>query len=247
LSADRLRIFAVVSWGCAATHWLAQALDSHPELRCFQNLNGKIARVGGGKLNGVDYARLLATQGLGHTAVGDVHGFARDTIPEIRRSFGDRFECAVLVRDPLPRYRSQLAHFRNSNWQKKGSRPWEVDYLKLRARRAGLRIGKDDYASWLFVHGANMLNMILEERKVGPVVRMEDLVSSPDALCSLVSMLTGGGVEPSLDWAAQAVSQPRVLPHAKGGDTLSEGELDVLDRIVRPEAWQAYRELGYAC
>jgi hypothetical protein len=247
MATEPLRIFAVVSWGCAGTHWLAEALDSHPELRCFHNLNGKIARVGGGRLDGVDYARLLETQDLGHRAVGDVHGFARTTMAEVREAFGDRFRCAILVRDPLPRFRSQLALFRENGRKTGGRRPWDIEYVKPLARAAGIERAPDDYEAWLVVHGANMLNMILEEREIAPVVRMEDVVADPDALSSLVSALTGGAVAADRAWASRAVSRPRVFSHANDRTELSAEEQDVLERMVKPATWQAYRELGYAC
>jgi hypothetical protein len=241
------RIFGVESWGCAATHWLAHALDSHPELRCFHNTGGQIFRqVGGTRLDGLEYARFLQTQRLGYRVVGDVHGFSRTAIPDVQRELGDLFRCAVLVRDPVPRYRSELALFRHAEWRvNDASRPWNLDYVKPIAQEAGIKLNGNDYDACLVVHAACMLNVILEERELGPVYRMEDVVSEPDALCSLLETVTAGAVEIDRSWAEAAVARPRLASHSRGDD-LSPAELDVLERIVKPEAWQAYRELGYA-
>jgi hypothetical protein len=245
----KARLFAVVSWGCAGTHWLSETLDLHPQIRCFQNLNGKIARAGGTKIDGVEYAGLLESVSASYAAVGDVHGFDRRTIPLVQEAYGDWFRCAVLVREPVSRYRSQLALFRRHlerhSSSETAARRWNVKYVMEYARSVGVDRDEDDYAGWLVAHGANMLNAILDERALAPVIRMEDLVSSPSSLLELTSLLTGGSVEADADWAAEATSGPARSAHAADGDALTDEELEVARRIVRPEAWQAYRELGY--
>jgi hypothetical protein len=243
----RPRVFAVVSWGCCATHWLAQVLDRHPDVRCFHALNANISRVGGSALEPVAYARLLRNQALGYRAAGDVHGIPRMSVDEVQQSLGNEFRCAALIRDPLPRFRSILGIFKEGAWRtRSGPPPWDVEYVKASGREAGIDLGDDDYEGWLVVHGANMLNEIVYERRIGPVYRMEDVVSSPEVLCSLVSHLTAGEVQPDRGWADQMIVRPSVFGHSRGGEP-TQADLDVLERIVWPEAWEAYRELGYAC
>ena len=244
------RIFAVESWGSTGTHWLAHALDSHPQIRCFHAMNGTAWRMTGGRrLDGVEYAEMLAAQRLGYPVVGDVHGFARTSIAEVKRELGDLFRSAVLVRDPIARYRSQLGLFRHGEWRRwaTNGRLWNIDYVKPIARDAGIEL-KDDYDQMLVVHAACMLNVILEELALGlgPVVRMEDVVSIPEVLLSLVSTLTADEVDSGRSWAEQAVGGQPLERHARG-EALTPHELDVLERIVKPEAWEAYRRLGYSC
>jgi hypothetical protein len=98
----------------------------------------------------------------------------------------------------------------------------------------------------LVVHAACMLNVILEERPLGPVVRMEDLVSRPEALQKLVATLSGGTIAAAAAWAQRAVSEPPLARHSSG-EGFTRYELDALERVVKPEAWAEYRELGYDC
>jgi hypothetical protein len=248
VSSGRVRLFAVESWGSAGTHWLAHALDTHPQIRCFHAVNGTASLMSGSRrLDGVEYARLLRAHRLGYPVVGDVHGFARTSIEEVKREFGDRFRAAVLVRDPIPRYRSQLALFRTGHWRKwtTNGRLWDIDYVKPIARSAGINL-RDNYDEMLVVHAACMLNVILEERDLGPIFRMEDVVSDPDVLRTLVTTLTAGEVEAGAEWAAHAVTLPPLARHA-GGEELTARDLDVLERVVKPDAWAAYRLLGYRC
>jgi hypothetical protein len=238
-------VFAVLSWGSTATHWLAHVLDGHPEIRCFHHLNGQIAKDPlNDKLNGVAYVELLERLALGYPVVGDVHGFGWRTIPAVQEALGDRFHCAVLVRDPLARYRSMLGLYRYGDWRS-GARPqrWNIDYVKPIAHAAGLDYDDDDYESWLVVHGAYMLNEILDERALGPVFRMEDVVASPDALLSLAAAVTGSTEFQDRAWATRSLAVPSTDHHAR--EELDERELDVLGRMVKPEAWQEYRRLGY--
>lgn len=247
-STGRARVFAVVSWGCSATNWLAQVLDRHPSVRCFHAVNGDVFRMTRTpRLDGMKYVELLNAQRLGYPVVGDVHGFTRTSIPSVQAELGDLFRCAVLVRDPLPRYRSQLALFEHGEWRRwaaKG-RLWDIDYVKPIARAAGIKLS-NDYEKMLVVHSACLLNVILEETQIAPVVRMEDITSSPESLGSLFTTLTAGKIDGAGVWAEEAVARPPVVKHARG-DELTVHQLDVLERIVKPEAWAAYRQLGYDC
>ncbi len=79
--------------------------------------------------------------------------------------------------------------------------PWNLDYVLPVAREAGIEIDAGDYAARLVVHAACMLNVILEEQELGPIVRMEDVVSDPGALVSLVSFLTAGTIVTDRGWS----------------------------------------------
>jgi hypothetical protein len=68
-------LFAVVSWGCAATGWTARTLNSHPDIFAVHAANTAWAMLGGGRtLTGVEYMRVLGMLGTNHAAAGDVHG-----------------------------------------------------------------------------------------------------------------------------------------------------------------------------
>jgi hypothetical protein len=102
------QLFAVVSWGCAATQWLAKGLNSHPEILCLHNGAGAVASFHS-SMDSLQYVRVLSHLGWGYTAVGDVHGLPRMEIAKLKEAFGDRFNAVIVVREPVARLRSQMA------------------------------------------------------------------------------------------------------------------------------------------
>src|SRR5208282_3966858 len=120
------RLFAVVSWGAAATQWLSRTLNDCPGVYCAHASNLLWTRFAGAQpLNGADYLRLIGVLGAGNKAAGDVHGISRHDVPAIREALGDRFRAIVLTRDPLHRLASQLAVFSRDA----PTQHWNVDYL----------------------------------------------------------------------------------------------------------------------
>ena len=244
---EPMSVFAVISWGCAATGWVARVLNSHPDIFCMHAANVFWQKYGypeSERLDGVAYLRVVFTMANSYLAAGDVHGISRHHVPAIRDAFGDHFRCAVLVRDPLPRIRSQLALFEAF----RQFPAWDLEYIKETIDRHGIILPSEDPQDAMFVHAANMLNAIVEEQELGAVFRSEDITSSPDALADFINVLTNGKVCLDRDWLEQAVRQPRVSQHA---DDNSEWELDpwqfdALRKVVWPEAWEAYEKLGYA-
>jgi hypothetical protein len=236
--------FAVISWGCAATGWLAKALNAHPDIFCVHAGNWFLATLGGAPyMQGVPYLRMLASQGYAHRAAGDVHGVSRSDVPELRRVFRDGFGCAVMVRDPLPRLKSQFSLFRKNA----ESRAWgDLGYLDPQIRDTGLDPAELSYEDKLTFHGANMLNAILDERAVGRVFRIEDLTTNPAVLLELVDEITNGKVPHNEAWAERIVGTPAVNRHKEGEDApFDEIQRRAIRTCVRPEAWAAYLELGY--
>jgi len=141
------QMFAVVTWGCAASSWLATVLNRHPDIYCVHAANhlwhvlGRFER-----LDGVPYLRIVGSQGHACLAAGCVHGVSRHLIPECRRSFGNRFNATVVVREPIPRLHSQLALFQ----QFAGVQAWNIDYVDGLMSRTGLTLLADDYPTQAF-------------------------------------------------------------------------------------------------
>ncbi|HLK11865.1 MAG TPA: glycosyltransferase [Candidatus Binatia bacterium] len=239
------RVFAVVSWGCAATAWLATTLNRHPDVYCVHAGNLAWHVLGGGeRLDGIDYLRIVAAQGHGHAAAGDVHGVSRHHVPELRRRFGPRFNAAVVVRDPLPRLRSQLALFEEFA----AHETWDLAYVDGLIARCGVRLPASDYRCRFFVHAANMLNAILEEGAVGRIFRSEDLTGDADALGAFVEEITRGTVRPEAEWLKAAVGGRRINVHAgsRPPQRLEDWQIEVVHRVVDPRSWERYEALGYA-
>ena len=106
------QLFAVISWGCAATAWIAAVPNRHPDIYCVHAANSFWHVLGNcEKSDGAPYLRLIGSQGHAYTAAGGVHRVSRHLVPECRRSFGETFNAAVVVREPISRLHSQLASF----------------------------------------------------------------------------------------------------------------------------------------
>jgi hypothetical protein len=239
------RAFAVLSWGAAGTKWLAKALNSSSEILCVHSMNGGMATLhNAARRDGLEYLLLLVRNGGAYLAAGDVHGVSRHEIPTINAKLGDLFRCAILVREPMARLRSQCALFdQHSDGPRKA---WgDLDYLNPLIRSLGMDETSIPYKERLFVHGANLLNTITEEIDIGPVYRMEDLTTSGAALRALVDHLTGSVVKTSAEWAQAAIEMSPANVHARKAVPFTERQLDIVRRVVRPDAWQLYRNLGY--
>jgi len=236
--------FAVVSWGCAATSWLAKVLNGHAEIYCVHAANSCWQVLGSSeRLDGLPYMRVIGRQGCHHLAAGDVHGVSRHHIPGIRRAFGDRFNAAVVVREPISRLRSQLALF--ADFEK--YQAWDIGYVDGLISRTGVTLPADNYRCRFFVHAANMLNAILEEQEVGRVYRCEDLTQRVEALGDFVEEITRGKVSPITGWLRSAIETPRVNTHGDPhrDSAIADWQVDIIRRVVDPRSWEIYAALGY--
>ncbi len=237
-------LFAVISWGIAATSWLAWALNSHPDIFCVHAANHFWSKLGGAaRLDGLDYLRVIGSQGSAHIAAGDVHGVSRTTVPEISGLLNGDFSCAVLVREPISRLYSQLALFEKF----KQFESWNIDYLDEVIEQK-LTLPDRSYGTRLFVHGVSMLNAILEEQEIAPIYRSEDLTTDSEKLCRFVSHITSGKVNADIDWAIACISRGKTNSHIAGQKqkrALESWQIDVIRAIVEPQAWDIYSSLGY--
>lgn len=236
--------FAVISWGAAATSWLAYTLNSHPDIYCVHAANRVWRALGAAPLlEGIDYVRLIASQGHAHVAAGDVHGIALSSVAEIREALGPRFKAAVVIRDPLPRLRSQLAHFDRFGHHQ----TYDLSRVDDLIDHHNLTVGQGDYSARLRIHGVNMLNAIIQEVSVGPVFTSESLTGDPAALCSLVQALAPDGFQVSEEWCDRSVRSQPVNRHRRDeSDALDDPWLrEIIRKIVKPEAWELYARFGY--
>ena len=201
-------------------------------------------RYGGVQLiGGWKYLRALAMNGRGYTASGDVHGISREQIAGAREKFGEYFNCAVLVREPLPRLRSQLALFEELRFKNS----WNVDYVQHFIDE-GVRIPEDNIDNRLVLHGINMLNSVLQEDPVAPIWRSEDLTSDSRKLAEFISDLTRGKLRVEIGWAERAVKRPASNIHRRPHDAVYQFEpwqKEAIKKIVDPAAWAIYERLGY--
>jgi hypothetical protein len=129
-----------------------------------------------------------------------------------------------------------------------GLRAWKVEYVDAIIARTDIAVAPGDYESRLFVHAANMLNAVLEEREVGKIYRAEDLTSDSSILGDFVEEITRGTVSPSSEWLESAIRTEKVNSHAARHPQreFNQWQIEVIGKVVDPRAWEIYESLGYA-
>lgn len=239
-------IFSVVSWGCAATDWLAKVLNSHFGILCFHHADLYWERHAGlPRLDTLRYLKFIGVTARRFSACGDVHGVPIEAVDDLRASLGNKFNCAILIREPLPRLRSQVALF-ESYLNSPFKTAWEIDYVENFIDR-GVRLPQDNIGNRLFLHGVNMLNNIIKEETVASIWRCEDITSDSAALTRFVEELTRGHVQVEPEWAERAVCRPPTNSHCKANAQreFEAWQIEAIKKIVKPQAWWIYEKLGY--
>lgn len=239
-------LFGVVSWGCAATTWLGQALNSVPDVLCLHNVRLYLRQFAGVSFadDELHYLTGLRRLGVCYKLVGEIHGITLGHVARLREAMGDRFHAAAVVRAPGPRLLSQLRLFEDG-----GYAGWEgLEYVRTLPGFAGVARHVTDARRVCFVHAANMLNAIVDESRLCRVFRCEDLTASPGAFREFVAHLSGGRVEVPDALTEQIVNRPRVGAHGRGGAALAidqDWQVEILRAVVRPESMALYAGLGY--
>jgi hypothetical protein len=233
------QLFAVVSWGCAATRWLAKALNSHPEILCLHNGNGAAASFHS-SMDSLQYFRVLSLIGWGYTAVGDVHGLPRMEISKVKEAFGHRFNAVIVVREPVARLRSQMA----LHGEFQGLDGWDLSHVQTLIESKNIVANSEE--SRMFVHAVNMLNAVTEEISQGTIYKAEDLTTNPNTLAALIAEISGGQIGTNREWLDTCLELRKVNAHVKPeASALTDWQADVVRAVVRPESWKIYEELGY--
>jgi FkbM family methyltransferase len=233
------QIFAVVSWGCAATQWLAKALNSHPEILCLHAGNAKMGSFHI-TMDSIQYLTILSNFGEGYKAVGDVHGLSATEISKLKEAFGSsRFNAVIVVREPIARLRSLMALYEH-----RGLEPPELSYAETLIEQKNIHAKSEE--SKMFVHGADMLNVVTQEIAHGTIYKAEDLTTNPNILAAVTAEITGGQIGMNQEWLETCVGLKMVNTHAKReAAALNDWQVDVVRRVVSPESWRIYEALGY--
>jgi hypothetical protein len=76
---------------------------------------------------------------------------------------------------------------------------------------------------------------------------MEDITTQPEKFLDLFLHLTGEQVPFSPAWAEAAVRSRRANIHRGNSEIFFNSvEKKIIDCVVKPDAWEAYRDLGYS-
>jgi len=240
------QLFAIISWGCAATSWLYKVLNSHPEIFCLHALNNTWFSTSTikseKKIDGLEYFQIISKLAHVYKAVGDIHGLSRHHVPELRRVLGDKFNAVVVVREPLPRLKSQLSFFH----ERQKYQNLDINYIDDIIKNKGITLPKYDYEHKLFVHGVNMLNAITEEVNVGKIFRSEDLTTNPSILGEFIEEISCRKVTTENELLSKMVKIDRVNRHKSKEIEFDDWQIEVIKTVVDQTSWELYSKLGYS-
>lgn len=242
-------LFAIVSWGAAATHWLSKVLNAHPDVLCLHNTHSHWARKSGSaRVDDLTYMQIIHRAAQGYRLAGDCHGISGTSIARLRSQWKDRFRSAVVVRHPIPRLASAWNLATKTRFQYH-----ELDHDRLRASAPSeLRWLKSE-GDFVFLHLAGMINSIQTDDKIGPIYKMEDLVVDQDQVRSLLRFLSAEQLDfdPALP---EAVFRQELVSHS-GKDAPRDPELvfqslsgwqkEIFTAVFESRSRQIYESLGY--
>ena len=239
------QIFAIFSWGFAATKWVSKVLNSHPEIFCVHALNAYIEKHYNIKPrpNGLHYIKFIANKGAEYLLSGDIHGVHLKYLHEIQQFFGDKFNYAIITRDPIPRLVSHLYVFERYKMFK----TWDLSNINEVMHKYDISLPKDDYEHRFFIYAVNMLNSIIEENKSGNIFKMEDLTQDSSNFERLVKILSGNKIKISKKWikTISRIKKINVHNNKQIQINLSKWQQKIISIVVEEEAWKLYKDLGY--
>jgi hypothetical protein len=249
------RLFAVVSNGCAATHWLAKILNAHPEVLCVHNIKNPWSKqTKTDMIDHVVYMEILRRAGRGYRLAGDCHGIAARSIPAIRETFGDQFRSAVVTRHPIPRIVSYLSLSQKVGRDSYLKNP--ITHMRVKMSfEPQLRRLLNTRERRLFAYQAMpFVNFIKNQVEAGPVFTMEALTKNFEEVNKLVNFLSNGELEFTLEMLAPIFDTPVVAHRKKKAGPRDPEEIfaswpewqrELFRTLLLPEAKQLYQDLGY--
>jgi len=244
-------IFAIITWGGTGTSWISKVLNLHPEIFCVHELAIKLYQSKfytkknyWDEFDPIDFMKVIYRLS-DHKANGDVHSIRPQDVPLLKEFFGKNFSSVVLEREPISRLKSQMANYKIWNYQKL----WSIDYIDEKIKSIGISLPKFDYEHKLFVHGVNLLNTIAQEvnYNCGKMFRMEDLVSDPKYLKSLIKEISSGELSADDELLNKMIKTPATnIRASKEKIELEDWHIDVIKKIVNEKTWELYSNLGYS-
>jgi hypothetical protein len=152
-----------------------------------------------------------------------------------------------MVREPMRRLRSQFALFEADGFDT--TRVGDLSYVKSLPGYDAIRsLADNDDEKTCFVHSANMLNAIIEESQLIPrIFRHEDITTNAAELTGAVDYLSSGAVRADEEFAARVMQSSTINRHTRveKEPAWSSWKIEIIQAIVRPEAWRLYRDFGY--
>jgi len=248
---QKRNLFAIITWGATGTSWISKVLNHHPEIFCVHELASVLNQSKLFSSNDfwvqfdpIDFMKIIARLSH-HNVHGDVHSFRSEDVPRLKEYFGKKFSSAVIEREPISRLKSTISGYRNSLPHKLYDTRY-VDYIILRKK---IDLPKSNYENKLFVQGVNLLNTIEQEanNNCGKMFRMEDLISDPKYLKSLIEEISSSELTADDDLLHQMIKTPATnIRASKEKIEFEDWQIAVIKKVVHEKAWELYSKVGYS-
>ncbi len=240
---DQPRLFAVVSWGAAATHWLTRVLNAHPQVLCFHHLMTSLNNVKPLQMNPMEYMEFLAHAGAGYQLAGDVHGIPLDSLEDLKKQWGRQFRFAIITRHPVSRVRSAYNLWNNYLLEKPSA-----SLTELTGEGGSPESTQSSSKENIFKHFATMVNQVVDEIVIMEPFQMERLTTDFGEINRLLDHLSNG----ELQFDRSDGLMDKGPGHRKKNDTPRESfddmpkwQRDMFIEKLSPEARKVYENLGY--
>jgi len=248
---QKRNLFAIITWGATGTSWISKVLNHHPEIFCVHELASVLNQSKlfssndfWAKFDPLDFMKIISRMSH-HKVNGDVHSFRSEDIPRLKEYFGKKFSSAVIEREPISRLKSTISGYRSMLPHKLYDTRY-VDYIILRKK---IELPKSNYENKLFVNGVNLLNAIEQEvnNNCGKMFRMEDLISDPKYLKSLIEEISSSELTADDDLLHQMIKTPATnIRASKEKIEFEDWQIDVIKKVVHEKAWELYSKVGYS-
>lgn len=263
-------VFYVTSWGYGADHWFAwfcKALNANPEIMTYLANEGSRPkyfpeeRTRAQRPDLVNFTRFMADVGMTYTSIGDCYSYRPTMMHAVLENWPDTVRIVQLTRHPFA-WLFFHVRWRTTNMRMLGGESKPLDHEWANGcdhdlfKRLGLKpYKKDDIKIWTTYQGMWKMNDVAGDAKM-PIrqIPIENIVQDRNLFCEVIDYITHGRVKYSnelLDLIYSWVWKPfrgedklRVCP-AELRAGWEDWEIEAFDKLVIPEAKQAFIDLGY--
>lgn len=263
-------VFYITSWGYAADHWFSwfvKALNTNPEIVTYLANEGSRPkyfpeeRTRAQRPDLTKFTRFMADVGMTYTAIGDCYSYRPTMMHAVLENWPDVVRIVQLTRHPFAwlffhvRWRTtnmRMLGGENGPLEQEWANGCDHDLFKrLRLRP----YTKDNIKIWTTYQGMWKMNDVAGDAQM-PIrqIPIENVVQDRNLFCEIIDYISHGRVKYDtelLDLIYSWVWKPfrgeeklRVCP-AELRANWEDWEIEAFDKLVIPEAKQAFIDLGY--
>jgi len=262
---ENTNVFYVTSWGHSGDHWFSKALNAHPEIFVLNSYEGVRAKYFKGEFNRgtrpdiLAYTAFLEDMGTDFEAIGECHAYKAHEMCPVQRKYGPAVPIINLLRHPYTWLDFYVRHRVNNLRMPEDSKEAWLHEWNCSRHEMFKELGLKEYRQeetgiWASFQGCFVLNGILLDMETGiRQVRIEEILESPEYFNEVVDYLTKSKCRFSEELLLTVYDFANKI--YKGEETRADPKAvyekwpkwkrEGFEKIVKPEAVEAYRRAGY--